>query len=280
MAPSGSDSSPDPDSDSGSHPDETLLSRREGDILVLTMNRPGRLNAVSLPLYERLDAALEPERDGADGIRAIALTGAGRAFSVGADLKAHGEADPTPEQRRAYVRLGQRVNLRLQRAPVPVVAAVNGHAIGAGLELALSADLVVVAREARLRFPEVALGTFVGGGVTYTLPARVGLARARELLLLGRFMSGSEAAEMGLANFVAPQDEVLPLAMEVARELAATAPVSLGLARELLREAPGRSPDEALRAEEEALLRCMETEDWKEGIRAFHEKRTPRFRGA
>jgi enoyl-CoA hydratase len=259
-----------------SHP--SLLRERRGPVVLLTLNRPERMNAVTEGMYDALsDAVAEAEEDG--GVRALVLTGAGRAFSVGADLKAHGETDPTPEERRRYVRAGQRANRTLQRSGLPVVAAVNGHAVGAGLELALSADLILLAREARLRFPEATLGTFVGGGVSYTLPRRVGMARARELLLLARFFTPGEAVAMGMANQVLPAHHVLDRAMELARELATAAPLSIRLLKGLLDQGFQGEPDPLLEAEEEALLRCMGTEDWAEGIRAYHEKREPRFTG-
>lgn len=259
-------------------PDSPLLSHREGPVRILTLNRPDRLNAVSLPLYRALAEAVDGAADEPD-LRAIVITGAGRAFCVGADLKAHGDEEPGPEERRRYVLAAQEANRALQEGPLPVVAAVNGHAVGAGLELALSADFMVVARDAKLRLPEVALGTFFGGGVSYTLPARVGALRARELLLLARFLSGEEAVARGLATEAADAADVLSRALELARELAAMAPVSLRRARQLLREAPGRPAAEVRELEAEALLECMETEDWREGIRAFSEKRPPRFEG-
>jgi enoyl-CoA hydratase len=260
-------------------PEEDVVLEEEADgILTLTLNRPQRLNAVSPELYRRLDRALASLRRRPE-VRVVILTGAGRGFSVGADLKAHGEGELDDAFRSRYILLAQRVNLRIQRSPVPVVAAVNGHAVGAGLELALSADLMVVAEEAKLRLPEVALGTFFGGGVTYTLPARVGLTRAREILLLARFFSGTDAAAWGLANQALPAPEVLPAALGLARELATMAPISLRQARELLRDAPHQTPTETLRAEGAALFRCMQTDDWKEGIEAFHDRRTPRYHG-
>lgn len=257
---------------------DPILEERRGDLLLVTLNRPDQLNAVSPDLYEELDrtlAALHRRRE----IRAVVITGAGRAFCVGADLKAHASGTPTDQERHRYILLAQRVNLRIQRAPCPVVAAVNGHAIGAGLELALSADFLVVAREARLRLPEVALGTLFGGGVSYTLPGRVGMVRAREILLLAREFTGAEAMEMGLASREAPAGEVLEASLELATELAAMAPLSLQAARSLLREAPHRSAGETLRAEGEALFRIMQTDDWREGIDAFRTRRAPRYRG-
>jgi len=248
-----------------------------GPVRTLTLNRPERLNAVTLPLYETLVAELEQaERD--PDVRAVVLTGQGRAFCVGADLKAHGEGLPSLKQRRVYVEAGQRANQAIQRASVPVVAAVNGHAIGAGLELALSCDLIVAAQSAKLRLPEVSLGTFVGGGVTYTLPSRVGMTRARELILLGRFFLGSAAAEWGLVNRSVPTEEVLVLATEWARELAGKAPRSLRHAKRLLARAQEAASDQFLAEEAEALIDCMESQDWSEGVAAFAEGREPVFR--
>jgi len=257
---------------------EPLLVERRGAVLLLTLNRPRRLNAVNLALYRALRTALEGAAAEAS-LRAVVLTGAGRAFSVGADLKRHGEGRLPPADLRRYIRAAQAAARAVQRSPLPVVAAVNGHAVGAGLELALSADLVVVAHEAKLRFPEVALGTFVGGGVTRTLPARVGMARAKELLLRARFFTPDEAVQMGLANEVLPAAGVPGRAMELAEELASHAPIPMRLARELLASGASGSMGRVLAREAEALRRCMESEDWAEGVEAFHEKRPPRYGG-
>lgn len=257
---------------------DPVLSDRDGPILTLTLNRPDRLNAVSLPLYRRLLEELRAA-DGDDDLRVVILTGAGRGFCVGADLKAHGEGRAPAEVREEYVRAAQEVNRAVQTLSVPVVAAVNGHAIGAGLELCISSDFAVVAAEAKLRLPEVALGTFVGGGLTYRLVERVGDLKARELVLLGRFFRGADAAEMGLVNEAAPADEVVERARSLAAELAEKAPISMRIARELMDRATRLERGEALEEEARALLRIMETEDWEEGVRAFHEDRTPRFRG-
>lgn len=259
-------------------PDGPLLSRRKGPLLILTLHRPDRLNAVSLPMYQALLARLrEADRD--REVRCVVLTGQGRAFCVGADLKAHGEGPPSGEERRRYVRTAQKVNRRIQLGRTPVVAAVNGHAIGGGLEMALSADFMVVAEEAKLRFPEISLGTFVGGGTVYTLAERVGTLKARELIYLGEFFSGAEAAEMGVAYRTVPAAEVLGAALELAERLSEKAPLSLAYAKRLIGEAGTMSRSKALRAEARALERIFGTRDWKEGVEAFHEKRLPRFTG-
>ena len=255
-----------------------VLTERRGAALWMTLNRPDRLNAVSQPLYEQLAAAVR-EGESDPGMRVLVLTGAGRAFCAGADLKAHAESEHTDRERREYARVAQRANLALQRSSRPVVAAVNGHAIGAGLELALSCDFIIVASEAKLRFPELALGTFVGGGVTYTLPERVGMARAKELLLLGDFFSGEQAAALGLANRAVASDQVDVLATALANRLAAQAPIPMAHAKRLLRRARRLSRRSVMSAEARALAECMATEDWKEGILAHREKRAPEYRG-
>ena len=255
---------------------ELLLERRAA-VAVLTMHRPDRLNAVNEDLYAQLIDHLE--RLAADReVRAVVLTGAGRAFCVGADLVGHKENQRLDDARRRYIALGQRAARLLLTSPLPVVAAINGHAIGAGLELALACDLSVVAEDAKLRFPEFGLGTFVGGGATRTLVQRVGNTRARELLLLGRFFRGQDAVTYGVCNAAAPDAEVLPAALAMAEELATKAPRSLALAKQLLAPHP-RDLDDVLADEAEALFACMQTKDWQEGIDAFAARRTPEFTG-
>lgn len=255
-----------------------LLDSRDGPLLTLTLNRPDRLNAVSPPLYERLVAELEAA-DADRDIRCVILTGRGRAFCAGADVKAHRDRPQSAEERHRYTHLGQRANHLIQSIGTPVVAAVNGHAIGAGLELALSADFAIVAEDARLRLPEIALGTFVGGGAVYTLAERVGVLKAREIIFLGDFLSGAEAAAMGALNHAVPAAEVLPEATRLAHRLARRAPIPMGAAKRLIGPASALPREEALERERAALEEILGTADWREGLAAFHEKRPPRFRG-
>lgn len=255
-----------------------VLASRDGALLTLTLNRPHRLNAVNVGLYEGLVRGLErAERD--REIRCVILTGSGRAFCAGADLKEHRDTEMTREDRRHYTAIAQRANHLVQTIGTPVVAAVNGHAIGAGLELALSADFAIVAEDARLRLPEIALGTFVGGGAVYTLSNRVGVPKAREIIFLGDFFSGADAADMGVANRAVPASDVLPEATRLARRLARRAPIPLAAAKRLIGPAAAMSPEDALQHEQAALEAIFETSDWREGLAAFHEKRPPKFRG-
>ncbi len=252
--------------------------------MILTMNRPERLNAVTQELYRGLiDALAEADRD--QGVRAVVLTGAGRAFCVGADLKNHGDQDTgtgalDEAARRDYAQAGQDAALAIMRCRAPVVASVQGHAIGAGLELALCCDLSVALETAKLRLPEVGLGTFVGGGTTLTLVERVGMTRARELLLLGSFFSGADAVRWGICNAAAASaDEVRRVADEMADAVAAQAPRSVASMKRLLRAARERTIDGVLMAEREALAECMGTKDWQEGVDAFAARRAPEFTG-
>ncbi|HEX6132723.1 MAG TPA: enoyl-CoA hydratase-related protein [Longimicrobiales bacterium] len=254
------------------------MTSREGGVVWIRLNRPDRLNAVSRELYVELAGAVrEADRDAS--ARVVVLTGSGRAFCAGADLKAHAERPPTMAERREYARAAQRANRGLQRCDKPVIAAVSGAAVGAGLELALSCDLLIVAADAKLRLPELALGTFFGGGIGQTLPERVGMARTRELLFLGEFFSGADAAAMGLATAAVAPDAVEDTARTLALKLADRAPVPMRLAKRLLRRAGGMTRREVMREEERALVACMATRDWAEGVAAMREKRAPRYTG-
>ena len=253
---------------------EQLAIETVDEICVVRMQRPPA-NALALDLLAEGAELMERLRD--DPPAAVVLTGSGKFFSGGVDLKVAPKLTE-PEQREMVAGIN-RLFIDWYGFPRPVVAAVNGHAVGAGLELALSCDLVVVAREAKLRLPEASLGTFVGGGVTYTLARRVGELRARELLMLCPFVRGEDAVALGLANRVADAVDVLPTALDLAAELARRAPQSIRRLKALLHESGTVPPSEMLRREGDALLACMETRDWAEGIAAYHEKREPRFTG-
>jgi len=156
---------------------------------------------------------------------------------------------------------------------------VNGFALGAGAEMAIASDFVVMAESAKLGLPEIGLGTFLGGGITYLLPRLVGLAKARELVFLGERIGAEEAVRIGLACRSYPNQGFLDHARAFAREIAGKAPFSMQLAKEQLNMAAERSFDGALVAELEGMMFCSTTKDWQEGVDAFTEKRVPVFRG-
>lgn len=256
---------------------ETILYESRDGIAEIRFNRPHRLNAVTQQLYDELNAALSLAA--ADqAVRVVLLSGAGRAFCVGADLKEH-QAGRTAFARRQYLQGEQTVCKRLLQLGKPVIAAVNGYALGAGAEIALAADFVLMAESAEIGLPEISIGSFLGGGVTWLLPRLVGLAKARELVFLGERIKGAEAVRIGLANRVLADTGFLEAARTFARQVASKAPFSMQLAKEQLNMSAERTLDAALIAELEGMMFVGTTKDWQEGIDAFAAKRTPLFKG-
>ena len=244
---------------------ETVTFSVADGIAQIRFNRPLRLNAVTQQLYDELGEALvEAERD--VEVRVVLLTGAGRAFCVGADLKEH-KAGRTPYDRRQYLQGEQLLCKRLLQLKKPVVSAVNGYALGAGAEIALASDFIVMSRTAQIGLPEISIGNFLGGGVTWLLPRLVGLAKARELVFLGERIGGEEATRIGLANRVFDDDVFIESALQFCRQLTAKAPRSMQLAKEQLNFAAEATLDAALRAELEGMTFVSTTRDWQEGVR-------------
>ncbi|MCB1902427.1 enoyl-CoA hydratase/isomerase family protein [Cognatazoarcus halotolerans] len=256
---------------------ETIIYGMTDGIAEIRLNRPHRLNAVTQTLYGELNDALSRAEADKDA-RVVLLSGEGRAFCVGADLKEH-KAGRTAFDRRQYLQGEQIVCKRLMLLKKPVVAAVNGFALGAGAEVALASDFVLMARSAQIGLPEISIGNFLGGGVTLLLPRLVGLAKARELVFLGERIDGEEAVRIGLANRVFDDEGFLDAARGFARKLAGKAPFSMQLAKEQLNMAAERTLDAALTAELEGMMFVGTTRDWQEGIDAFAEKRAPVFKG-
>lgn len=256
---------------------ETLILRRHGQVQEIRLNRPHRLNAVTQVLYDELNDALTVAEQDPE-VRVVVITGEGRAFCVGADLKEH-KVGRTAFDRRQYLQGEQIVCKRLMQMKTPVIAAVNGFALGAGAEIALAADFLLMADSAQIGLPEVSIGNFLGGGVTWLLPRLVGLAKARELVFLGERIDGPEAVRIGLANRHYPDEDFLDAALAFAEKVAGKAPFSMALAKEQLTMSGERTLDACLTAELEGMMFVGTTRDWQEGIDAFAEKRAPRFEG-
>jgi len=265
---------------------ETVLFDRDDSVGIIRLNRPERMNAVIEQMYLDLQTVLAEVRNDAS-IRAVILTGTvwkradgeKQAFCAGADLKKHSSGDRSPWQKREYIFLAHETTRRIYEFPKPVIVAVNGPARGAGTEMALNGDFLLMADTATIGLPEIGLATFVGGGVTSHLPGMVGMMKAKELIYTGKILNGSEAVELGLALRSVPLEQLMPEALGLARELAEKAPISIGFAKKLIQQAPDRDLETVLLAESEAILACMNTEDWHEGIASFAEKRKPRFKG-
>ena len=265
---------------------ETVLFDRDDSVGVIRLNRPERMNAVIEQMYLDLQTVLDEVRNDAS-IRAVILTGsvwkrAGgekQAFCAGADLKKHSSGDRSPWQKREYIFLAHETTRQIYEFPKPVIVAVNGPARGAGTEMALNGDFMLMADTATIGLPEIGLATFVGGGVTSHLPGMVGMMKAKELIYTGKILNGPEAVDLGLALRSVPVEQLMPEALALAKKLSEQAPISLGFAKKLIQQAPDRDLETVLLAESEAILACMNTEDWHEGIASFAEKRKPRFRG-
>jgi len=257
--------------------DPMLTVESEGGVAVVVLRRPAQLNALGSEMIAALDGALTTVADD-PAVRVIVISGEGKAFSAGADIKEFG-ALAGPLEFRAFIERLETVIRRLERLTQPSVAAVNGIAFGGGLELALACDLRVVDEGARLGVPEIKLGLLPGAGGTQRLPRIVAPAVAMQMLMTGDPIDAAEAHRIGLANEIAPAGTALDRALQLARTLAARAPLALAAVKRL-REAWALPLDVALDHERETVSMLFATEDRAEGTAAFVEKREARFRGA
>lgn len=251
---------------------ELIVEEPAPGVRLLRLNRPARLNALSKALLAELAAAFRAaEAD--EGVRCVVLTGDGRAFSAGANLKEMPDSDLPP-----FAEAGRLAGWKtIERFGKPLVAAVNGYAFGGGCELALPCDIVVAGEGARFGTPEIKVGMFPGDGGTQRLPRAIGKSRAMLMILTGEPISGRTAAEWGLAAEVVPDAEVLPRALAIAALVAGNAPLAARLAKEEVLMSFEKPLDESLSLERKLLL--FQSEDRREGVQAFVEKRPPRFTG-
>jgi enoyl-CoA hydratase/carnithine racemase len=247
-------------------------------VLLVTLNRPEVSNAFNTAMARELldlwtGLAAEPGET-----RAVVVTGAGeRAFCAGADLKERKGMDNETWVRQHEI--FERAYWSLIDCPVPVIAAINGHAYAGGLEIALACDFAYTVPAARFALTEVTLGIMPGGGGTQTLPRIAGERRAKEVILTGRPFAAEDALAWGIVNRLCPAGELMGAALETARAIAANAPLSVRQAKKSIHYGLQMDLATALRFEIEAYNRLVPTEDRQEGIRAFNEKRKPQFRG-
>jgi enoyl-CoA hydratase len=252
------------------------------DVGVMTLDRPRELNALSTEGIREVNDLLETIRKGrASGdayVRCLVVTGAGKAFIAGANIRELRAMDHVSA--REFSRLGNRLLHAIETFPVPVVAAVNGDALGGGLELALAADIIIASTAARFGMPEVTLGIMPGFGGIPRLADRVGEWCARDLVLTGRMIDAAEALRIGLVGAVVERDQVLPTAMSIAARIASVSPNAIAKAKAhfVLRAERGRR--DALEMEPESFGSLFDHPDAREGLTAFVEKRKPRWGGA
>jgi enoyl-CoA hydratase/carnithine racemase len=243
----------------------------------ITLNRPEKLNALNRVMLEQLNTILA-ELESNQQVRVVLLTAAGdKAFCVGADINAWAGLEPL-QMSRTWIRMGHRIFSRLTSLPQPVIAVLNGYTFGGGLELALAADLRIASDNVELALPEVSIGTIPGWTGSQKLPALVGLARAKEMMLTGRRITALRAEQWGLVNEVHNRDKLYDAALSLADEIVNNAPVSVQLAKQLANAAGGLDAGLALESLASALSGT--TEDNKEGIASFRERRPPNFKGS
>lgn len=258
---------------------ENIIYEKEGEIAVITFNRPQVRNALNFATSdEALQAVEDAESD--EAVRVLIITGAGdRAFAAGADVYELQARNMLTELMGAPSARRRILAFKLENMPKPTIAAVNGLALGGGCEVALACTFRIAAETARFSQPEINLGIIPGNGGTQRLPRLVGKAKAMEMILTGDMIDAQEAYRIGLINEVVPQSELMAQAKELARKLASKPPLALRAAKDAINSGLNLSLAEGLEYENKIFAICCSTEDKKEGVAAFLEERSPTFRG-
>lgn len=254
---------------------QTIRYETRGDIAVATIDRPEALNALNSDVLRDLDqvvSQVEADRE----VRAFLLTGAGRAFVAGADIGEQQALDVASA--RKFSQVGSALFRRIEKLEIPTIAAVNGFCLGGGCELAMSFDIILASEKARFGQPEVGLGITPGFSGTQRLPRRVGVARAKELLFSGRMISAAEAEKIGLVNGVYAPEALMDAALDMARSFTKNAPVAIKYVKASVDRGMQTDIDGGIALENELYAMCFATEDCKEGLTAFLEKRPAVFK--
>jgi enoyl-CoA hydratase len=254
----------------------TLTLEKKEHVALLTFNRPEVLNALNTTVAtESLDALQSIEND--PDVRVLILTGAGRSFVAGADI-AEMQAK-TPQEARIYSELGHRFMNTLQNLPQPVIAAINGFALGGGLEVALACDIRIASESAQFGLPETILGIIPGWGATQRTARLVGTAKTKEMIFTGRRIKADEALSMGLVNQVVPDEELMDTVLEMAAAMCRQGQTALRHAKTVINHGSDLNLDQALKLEIDTFVDLFDTDDRREGMTAFLEKRKPNFTG-
>ncbi|RKX69991.1 crotonase [candidate division WOR-3 bacterium] len=251
-----------------------LQIEKEGRVAVLTINRPDVLNAMDWKLVGELEAAVD-ELSQDKEIQVIIITGTGKAFVAGADIKAMAEMDSI--EAREFARTGQRLTAKLENMEKVTIAAINGYAFGGGCELAMACDLRIASDKMKIGQPELKLGIIPGWAGTQRLSRLIGVAKAKELIFTGEPIDAEEALRIGLVNRVVPHDSLLEEAKKLARKILEVGPIALKLAKTVINRGIDANFTTASSYEAEAFGVAFATEEAREGMRAFIEKRKPNW---
>jgi len=252
-----------------------LLIEKDGTVVTFTLNRPDKLNALNADLLRELGEAFRSMEEARP--RAVIVTGAGKAFSAGVDITEMAEMSTLEAKRRSDA--GHALAALIESLACPVIAAVNGFALGGGCELALACDFIYASDTAKFGQPEVNLGVIPGFGGTQRLARRVGIGFARELVYTGEIIDAERALEIGLVNAVVPKDALLKQVRAVADQIASKAPVAVAQAKRAMLRGVMGDMTAASELEAQAFAVLFGTDDQKEGMRAFVEKRRPEYKG-
>ena len=256
---------------------ETILYEKKENVAWITFNRPKVLNAQNQTLLAEVTAALEQAKDD-DEVYVIVITGAGdRAFSAGADISMF--QGWTPIDVIKWTKASRRPYEYIREVPKPVIAMVNGLALGGGTEICMACDMVIAAENARFGQPEISIGVIPGGGGTQMLPRLVGEKKAKELVMTGDFISAEDALRLGLVNKVVPGDKLREAVDELIAKLKSKSPAILRLAKLAVNKSLETPLSVGMQSEADLFALCFGTEDQKEGARAFLEKRAPKYIG-
>lgn len=251
---------------------ENVIFERHNQLSIIKFNRPRSLNALNRGLWRDIEASLG-EAVADEGIGAIIITGEGRAFCAGADLKETREEGATQMDLRRGILVAQNITRSMKATDKPIIAAVNGYALGGGFEIALASDIIIASEEAIFGFPETGVGLFLTGGSTHLLPRQVGLAKAKELVFTGDHIDAAEALRIGLVNRVVPGEALMDAAREMADKILTKSAASIALAKWGLDAGAEGGLNAALAYETEAVVSTMMSADSSEAARAFTERK-------
>ncbi|MGF7058060.1 short-chain-enoyl-CoA hydratase [Brassicibacter mesophilus] len=254
---------------------ENLLLKKEGKVCVLSINRPKALNALNTDVLNELNAAIDLiEKD--EEVYVVVITGEGKAFVAGADIVEM--KDKNAEEARIFAKLGIETFRKIELMEKPVIAAVNGFALGGGCELAMSCDIRIAGEKAKFGQPEVGLGITPGFAGTQRLPRLVGSAKAKELILTADMINAAEAEKIGLVNKVVPQEEIMNEAMNMANRIVSKGQIAVRYAKTAINRGIETDIETGMAIEKDLFGLCFATEDQKEGMTAFIEKRAAEFK--